>query len=543
MTDPFLPLVLYAETHFRFRGCSPSLLFRKSPEIIFDLPRRLVPGRGLPLSLLVNDIHQYPIEIESVLIAVSKSGAKPEIFDFDKQSIQKSLLKHPLEKQMSAYLFTIPQLKFVSGEIFVNACLKYRRIKKGRVQKPLITVLNDSLVTSTKLPFRCLVTNEPYPGDGCCSFGDVHCHSQFSRSHVEFGPPIEIIDKMSQASGLEFAAITDHSYDLASSPDNFLHQDKDLKLWEMFKSTITNYSGKTVMVPGEEVSVLNSKNKVVHLGAIGITEYIPGTLDGARKNVYHKKQLSIKEAVEEIERQGGISFAAHPGSQAGILQSIFLKRGTWSENDLCTGLGGIQAVNSGFFESWKRGKKLWISMLQKGFKLPILAGSDAHGDFNRYRAIGKPFLQIHEDAERYMGFVRTGIYGKVRSVNDVIDGIKRGACFLTNGPFVTIRDSRCPQESLISSKPISEISDLHAAALSTKEFGSITGLQVFMGSPGLKEEKVILRQVLEPDTYDISLPIPGEVLTERCYLRIEAYGKTTRELPTIAVSGACFIGY
>jgi len=546
---PFMPIALYAETHFRFWGCSPSALFRKEPEVIFDLPRRLIPEyKYLPLALLVNDIHQYPVQIESIQITLSQNGGMPKILDFSKDDIEKSLLDHPLKNQMSAFILNIPRTEFVSGELFVNACLKYYRIKKGRTGKRLITVLNDNLVTSTKLPFRCFIADEKYPGSEMCGFGDVHSHSQFSRSHVEFGPPIEMIDKMCAACGLNFAAVTDHSYDLACLPDDYLHQDKDLKLWTMFQTQASDFKGETIIVPGEEISVLNNKGDVVHLCGLGISEYIPGTLDGARKNVHFKKQLTIKEAVDEINRQGGVSFAAHPGSQAGLLQRLFLGRGTWDNSDLCEGLGGIQAVNSGFFESWKRGKNLWISMLQKGHKLPILAGSDAHGDFNRYRAVGKPFLQVYEGAERYMGFVRTGVYGKTKDLKDskdVIDGIKKCAAFLTNGPFVSICDSRFPQESLISSKPISgdNTNNLCVRAQSAKEFGAISAVKVFMGSPNVNEEKIIINHIPQPDTYDVNLPIPAGLLTEKCYLRIEAFGKTPRELPTIAVSSACFIGY
>jgi hypothetical protein len=360
---------------------------------------------------------------------------------------------------------------------------------------------------------------------------------------VEFGPPIEMIDKMCDACGLDFAAVTDHSYDIACSPDNYLNQDKELRLWKMFQSCAADFKGETIIIPGEEISVLNSKGYVVHLCGLGISQYIPGTLDGARKNVYFKNQLTIKEAVNEIERQGGISFAAHPGSQAGLLQRLFLKRGTWSKNDLCEGLGGIQALNSGFFESWKLGKNLWIHMLQKGYKLPILAGSDAHGDFNRYRAVGKPFLQVYEGFERYMGFVRTGIYGKPKSSYDVIEAIKKGAAFLTNGPFVSISDSRSAQKSLIGSKPISDVNNLIAVAQSTKEFGPINSVSVFTGSPDVNEEKIILKHLPKPDTYDINLHIPYEELAKKCYLRIEAKGKTAKGLPTAAVSSACFIGY
>jgi hypothetical protein len=185
-------------------------------------------------------------------------------------------------------------------------------------------------------------------------------------------------------------------------------------------------------------------------------------------------------------------------------------------------------------------------MLQRGLKAPLLAGSDAHGDFNRYRAVGAPFLQICEGAERYMGSARTGVYGKRAGVKDIIDGIRDGATFVTNGPFVMICDDRNPEISLISSKPLIDTASLCARAISTAEFGPLDVIKVVMGRKGMRglaDEKVIVRQTLSTDTYDAVIPIPAGAVEENCYLRAEVYGKTQRGLATTAATSACFIGY
>jgi len=570
MIESLLPIALYAETHFRFFGWTPSALFRREPEIVFDMPRRLAAGRDLPVALTVNDIHLYPIHIDSIQIAVSREGKKPRLFDFDRGILEGSLIGHPVSGQMSAYLMTIPRAELADGEVFVNACLRYRRVKNGVAGKKVYTVLNDNIVTSTKYSFRCAIGGDRYPGDNLCTFGDLHCHSQFSRSHVEFGPPPAVTLAMASASGLRFAAVTDHSYDLACDPGDFLRQDKSLRLWEMYKSSIANCGSRTdasqlsqdnrrnsfidndyrggsaVLIPGEEISVLNKKGKVVHLCGLGLSEYIPGTLDGARKNVHFKKQPTIEEAVDEIERQGGVSFAAHPGSRPGLLQGIILKRGFWSAGDLYEKLGGVQAANGDFLDSWLRGKALWINMLQRGLKTPLLAGSDAHGDFNRYRAVSVPFLQICEEADRYMGSARTGVYGKRDGVKDIIGGIKDGATFVTNGPFVTICDGNHPEISLISKKPVVDTANLAARAVSTPEFGPLDVIKVVMGhkgTRGLADEKVVVRQTLPGDAYEVTVPIPADAVEGNCYLRAEVYGKTPRGLVTTAVTSACFVGY
>jgi hypothetical protein len=550
-----LPLALYAETHFRFFRGMPSALFRREPEAVFDLPRRFRVGRGgLPVVLLVNDVHRFPIRIESIQVTVSRAGVKPVLFDFDPPAVEAVRVDHPLGAQLDAYLFTLPGERLGgAGEIFVNACLRYRRVRNGRVSWRTRAVLNDNLATSSKLPFRCVIADGDYPGGGLCDYGDLHCHTMFSRSHVEFGPPVEIIDKVAAAGGLRFIAATDHSYDLACDPDNYLRQDRNLRLWEMYMgSVVNNYRGETLMIPSEEVSVLNSKNRVVHLCGLGISEYIPGTLDGARKSIYTDRQLTIEEAISDIERQGGVSFAAHAGSRAGTFQKIFLRRGEWGESDLCGKLGGVQAVNGNFGGSWIRGKQLWVSMLLKGQKIPVLAGSDAHGDFNRYRAIAVPFLRLYENRDRYMGFVRTGVYGKRIDAKGIVDGIRDGETFITNGPYAAICDIRRPDIPLVGSKKSvlgmdnDTANHLCVRAVSTEEFGLIRVITVIMGIVGKTEENIIMRQSLPDDTYDATIPIVDTIphpSEQKYYLRTEVYGETGRGGAAVAATSACFVGY
>jgi len=544
MTEIILPIALYAETHFRFLGLSPSALFRREPEVVFDLPRRLAKGRDLPIILLINDIHKYPVMIESVQVTVSHTGSgnKPALFEFGGDTVRGSETANPMKNIMSAYLLTVPRSELPSGEIFVNACLRYRRVKNGIAGKHIRAVLNDNLVTSTKYPFRCVITDEPYPGADLCSCGDLHCHSQFSRSHIEWGPPVEATGRMASASGLDFAAITDHSYDLACDPDDFLRQDKDLRMWELYKSSIGKYVGEAVLIPGEEISVVNSKKEVVHLCGLGISEYIPGTLDGARKNAHSFKQLTVEEAAAEIERQGGVSFAAHAGAKPGIFQRFFLGRGPWGARDLSAKLGGIQAADGDFGGTWARGINLWTAALRSGLRVPLLAGSDAHGDFNRYRAVGAPFLQIYENANRCMGSVRTGVYGKPRNAKEIINGIKDAATFVTNGPFVMICDERRPGISLIGAAAVSDTANLRVRATSAGEFGALNAVSVIIGRAGAAEERVIVRQALPAGTFDITVPIPADTLNESCYLRAEVSGKTPRGETAFAATSACFIG-
>ena len=54
--------ILYAETHYRLKFVSP-LYYKKVPEIIADIPIRIIANKttNLPILLVVKDADRYPI--------------------------------------------------------------------------------------------------------------------------------------------------------------------------------------------------------------------------------------------------------------------------------------------------------------------------------------------------------------------------------------------------------------------------------------------------------------------------------------------------
>lgn len=530
-TIPFL--AAYAETHFRFFPLFPSVLYKREPEIVFDLPRRLNPGQDLPISLLTNDIHRFPIEPDIVSVTISERSHKPLLFKFN--DLQQFEIDHPLKKQLRAFVMTISREKLPEGEFFVNATVTYR---KGRSVK---TVLNDNFFASSKLPFTCYNSSNPLPCSDLCIYGDLHMHSMYSQSHVEFGPPLRVIDLMASASGLSFAGITDHSYDLACSISDYLKQDQSLTRW---KSLSEDFKERfiTTMLQGEEITCLNSRNQAVHLGALGLREYIPGAIDGGRRKSRELfKQLTISQAVDEVHRQGGICFAAHPGARSGLLQQIFLHRGIWSIKDCETDLDAFQAYNSGYYGSWDRGKELWIKMLQSGRRIPLLAGNDAHGDFNRYRAIAAPFLRIYENSERFMGCGKTGLYTTESSEASIINCIRNGKTFVSTGPYISINYSSLPGSHAISSRNIdSSTRELYVHAVSNPEFGQLIEIKVLACSAGSTSERVIFSRSCQPGTYEFNESFSVQDSYKPGYIRTEVTSKGN-PLHRQAFSSPCFL--
>lgn len=532
-----LPLLIgYAEIHFRFSPLLPSLLFKKEPEVLFDLPARLNPGRDLPVLLILHDLLRFPVTVGAVAITVTKPRFGTKVFNFN--TLENYEVIHPYQKQQRSFLFSIPRSEIDSGEVFINATVTIISGTKTT------TVFNDNIPSSSRRAFRCFIADNHLPGSDLCSYGDLHMHSYHSQSHVEFGPPPAVIDCMASHSGLQYVGITDHSYDLSCRMDNYLIEDEYVTHWQVLSEELKKPSAfQTILVQGEEISCLNSSGETVHLLGLGLTRFIPGSRDGARKTIKKTRHLTIQEAVTNIKEQGGCAVAAHPGARSGLAQKLLLHRGTWTAVDCTAHLDGFQALNSGFGKSWKAAKNLWLTMLQSGIKVPLLGGNDAHGDFNRYRAIGKPFLSIYENFQRYMGYGKTGIYGQCTTAEQIITKIRQGATFVTTGPYISINYTKEPQSHAIGSAAITAPgSDLFVHATSTPEFGAIKRITVFLGlRNSTAEEKDLLVIPLNKVSYDEMHAFSIAACTSKSYLRAEVITIRDNESGEEAYTSCCFL--
>jgi hypothetical protein len=515
MDPSFLPLFLYAETHFRLFGFFPSLLFRRWPEVIFDAPRRLDPGQDLPVLLLINDIHKFPVEIVEIELALSCRSQPPKLIKF--ADIARHEIEHPLSRQCRAFIFPISRPEIRDGLVFVNGKATIR------IGRRAISVLNTNLATATQAPLLCLVSDIKLPGSEFCSYGDLHVHSHYSRSHIEFGPPIIAIARILKAAGMDFAAITDHSYDLACLMDDYLREDPSVARWKAFQEELRNTADGVMLAPGEEISCVNAKGRVVHLLGIGMRDFIPGSADGARFGRHFKTIPSVREATDEIHRQNALAFAAHPGNRFGLVQQLIFHRGHWGRDDLDQPLDGMQAINSGFGPSWYNAKRLWISKLQRGHKCPLIAGNDAHGDFNRYLAIKAPFITIYENPDRYLCATRTGVYGKVRNPADLYFALRQGKTFVTNGPYLSICDGVEGWKPLVGNTEIDLKShDLSIESISSYDFGAIRSVRLIGWKNGDDGEHIIISRKMADNAFEFKekIALPQEMIGSG-YLRAE----------------------
>lgn len=212
----------YAEIHYRFPFL-PSRLFRKQPEIVFDMPFQVLLKEPVPVFLFIKDAHRYPVRLEEVSIRILGPEAAPPIVV--RQTINKTV-----DAPFFSHTIHIPPIHFPQEgdyRIFARA-----RIATGRERRQII--LQDNYRGIPAHPFRLTVIPDPLPVFPGWHWGDLHFHSHYTADQVEFGAPVREAVIAAKALGLDFLAVTDHSYDLDDMPDNYLRNDPELTKWRAF---------------------------------------------------------------------------------------------------------------------------------------------------------------------------------------------------------------------------------------------------------------------------------------------------------------------
>ena len=504
-----LPIFLYAETHYRFRYFF-SLLRKHEPEIIADATHRIDPNQPLPILVLVKDAHQFPLKLNKVRIVIQKDG---------KLLIEKELLNSPIElaEKLLWRIYEVP-LSGISGNIECDIIFE---INDG---KRKLSYHNDNHRTSSHQPLKIFVAPSPLPRFEHLHFGECHSHSSYTDDQVEFGAPLEPSIQLSKAIGLSFFCVTDHSYDLDDSIDDYLANDPNLPKWGLLQQEINDQNSNHqdfVIVRGEEVTCRNSKDQNIHLLLLGNRKFFPGSGDGAERWLKTHSESSINEILNSIE-PSVLSFAAHPKERVSFLQRLLLRRGKWLQQDFIhPQLSGIQFINGHVSVGFWKGYHQWVEALLEGKQIFVLAGDDAHGNFNRFRQIGIPFLKIRETGHQLFGKMRTGVYLETLSEENILRALQSGKTIVTDGPVVNLFIDYPTQK--ISSIGETIIGNEHSVSLhisSSSEYGSIDSIKVFIGNIGAKETVIISEKLCQEYTANRTFPL--EILC-KSYIRVEVW--------------------
>jgi hypothetical protein len=478
------PLLLgYAEIHYHLRFLYPRY-YRKEPEIIADVPIRCIKDitPKLPLLIIVKDAHLFPIYMQEIEVEVR--GNRTKYFTF------------PIQQKINQkYYSQILEIDLEDFEIEQNFQIQVEmKCKIGNKDK---IVINDNYPDLKKQPFNCYYAGKKLPFPENWHPGEPHYHSIHTSDQVEFGTDISSTKIIAKAMGLSWFFVTDHSYDLDDCQDNCTQNDPDLPIWhEMKKNCRSNDELDFRVIPGEEISIGNSEGKNVHLLAINNPEFIEGHGDSAERWFHNKPQHSISE-IKTKHTNENLFIAAHPFEKIPFLQKLTLRRGSWQIKDYkAGGINFLQVINSAIPSDVYASIEKWKTLLLQGYKYCIIAGNDAHGNFNVMRQIKSPFWKLFSSDKQTFGKFFTAFqYQK----NDPIAGLKAGNVIVSNGPFLNFSLQQETKTFPVGSTCKPGKYNLIINFKTTPEFGEFIHIKLIVGDFISKEEM----ELTNPDIAEI----------------------------------------
>ncbi|MFH0989786.1 MAG: CehA/McbA family metallohydrolase [bacterium] len=501
-----LPIILYAETHYRFPFLF-SYLFKKEPEVIFDAPHRLEPNQPIPILLLVKDADRFSCNLKNITFRL----------------MQDSTL---IVEQRAAEIPIIPSqpIWWMLLSLDSHSCSGWVSLQISfTLQTPSgeYTYKSDNNRTSSHRPLKIFLSRELLPRLPNLYLGDAHTHSNYTNDQVEFGSPLEASRLLCKAMGLSFFAVTDHSYDLDDRPDNYLVNDPDQPKWKTFLEEAEACNAEErefVILTGEEITCRNNNSRNVHLLLYGDHQFFKGSGDGAERSLHTWSEHSIPEILQQ-KSSASVVYASHPFEPIPFLQKLLLGRGEWAVADLTSeSISGLQILNGSRDKGFFDGYHIWIQQLLQGKKLFLLAGNDAHGNFNRFSQLAIPFISIRERDTQLFGKMRTGVFidGEL-SANTLLDALRNGTSVISDGPVAELNARQRP--SYAKSESESKTVALRLHAVSSAEFGKIRRLNIFLGILGSECERSIdIDGFQEGYSVQLERELP---VNSACYFRAE----------------------
>ena len=428
----------YAETHFKFR-LPWSLLYRPWPEIIFDMAFQAVPGTEATMWIVVRDADRFPVTLESAEIEIESSESAGT--NSEKRTIT---LDIEADKSFAFYPVPLAGLKPGKYRITPKVTAVKKNVDKG-AKNERRTFTRWSLPGLKPQPLKLHVLAEQPPKAPGYAAGEMHCHTHYSRDHVEFGATPAVLQQAAASVGLDFACCTDHAYDFAFTDEDYTKEARSPA--PRFQAlcdeiaALPKGKGHPLLLAGEEVSAGNSKGENVHVTVFAPDAYLPGLGDCGRYWLENKPTRSIAQILQDTTAH---CFAAHPFQQMGIVEKFVFRRGYWTQKDLHTdkphAIRGLQFWNGVRDEGFKLGREFWIEQLGKGNYLLPIGGNDAHGDLNDTTAVSTPLVSLKHSRDHVFGKVRTVVKmdpttsSSELSLNALNAAFAGDNCYITDGP-------------------------------------------------------------------------------------------------------------
>ncbi|GAB4339807.1 MAG: hypothetical protein Kow0037_25210 [Calditrichia bacterium] len=478
------------------------------------MPFRAQAGKPLPLFLIIKDADKFPILPERLVL---RYGPTPSV---EKQLEIPLNRKEVLSKAFFTETFRLPaHLIDRPGRWYFRPVLFWKKESATPQQQTVVDSYPD------KAPGLLIVNfyKENLPKFPGWLLGDLHTHSNYTSDQIEFGAPLAQMQEAARTVGLDFFAVTDHSYDLDDAEDDYLKNDPALPKWKRFweeteRLNRSNPKGPTI-IPGEEVSCGNYRNNNFHLLILNDRRFHPGAGDGAEKLFANRPTQSLPEVLQAAS-PNALAVAAHPGEQPPFSQRFLLNRGDWHTHDcLHPRLNALQILNNNSPKALKRGLSLWKAALLAGRRIGIMAGSDAHGNFNIYRQVEIPLISMLRHRDHLFGLYRTAVYSESNQPDDIVENLRRLHAVISNGPLLIFSHPDYPV-AVGETLPRQALAALKIEGISSGEFGTFKSVRLFWGSYR-RQEEVEVPCPVPPNSYRLEIPLP-EIPPIANYLRARA---------------------
>ncbi len=216
--------------------------------------------------------------------------------------------------------------------------------------------------------------------------GDLHVHSDESDGALE----VRDLLRLAVIRGLDFLAITDHNVHTA---------------WQQFPPDLSEFC---LPLAGIELSTYYG-----HGNALGVRDWVDWRI-GLGK-------YGVNEMIRRVQELGGIFSINHP------------RTGKLPQGHACWQAAGVDYNLVDAVEVWNapvysngsganlESRRFWDQLLNQGFRITGIGGSDAH------------YL---DGSRQPLGIPLTYVYARSLSQTGIITGIKRGNVFVTAGPRV-----------------------------------------------------------------------------------------------------------
>lgn len=485
----FLPLLIsYAEIHYHLKYLFPKY-FKKEPEIIADLPSRLIKSIStkLPILVIIKDSHLFPITLETIQIKIfAKEKNINKILDIQK-IIKQKYYSEIMEVDISS----------LQPEQLLKISIQFEIKLRGKNKK----FFNDNYPDINLQYFQTYYAEEDLPKLPNWFAGESHYHSIHTSDQVEFGADIAATTKLAKVMGLNWLFVTDHSYDLDDNSSEYTKYDPKLPIWHKMRDDCKKCDDSQFRtIAGEEVSIGNSHGKNVHMLSINHPEFIEGAGDSAEIWFKNKPDRNLTE-IKKLHQPDNLFIAAHPVERISFLQKLTLRRGNWSVQDYKNAdISFLQIINNAEVKEIERSVKYWKTLLLQDHRFFMIAGNDAHGNFNVMRQITIPFWKLFTSHKQIFGNFFTMFNYKN---NSPIKGLKSGKIIISNGPFINFSLISDGEKYHIGST-VTKHDDvkIELEVATSPEFGEITDITLYSGNI-VSQNETKVKNITNHDLIDL----------------------------------------